>query len=90
MCSQTQDKAPDGGWGWVIVAASFASHFLAYGSPQSVGVLYPEWLATFHEGKGLTAWVGSVTWGAGLIARRKTAIQVPYAAPVWLISAPVP
>ncbi|XP_035255531.1 monocarboxylate transporter 9-like isoform X2 [Anguilla anguilla] len=68
MCSQTQDKAPDGGWGWVIVAASFASHFLAYGSPQSVGVLYPEWLATFHEGKGLTAWVGSVTWGAGLIA----------------------
>ncbi|XP_039857125.1 monocarboxylate transporter 9-like [Simochromis diagramma] len=61
-------KVLDGGWGWVIVAASFMAQFLAYGSPQSVGVLYPEWLHTYQQGKGLTAWVGSLVSGVGLIA----------------------
>nr|XP_046257167.1 monocarboxylate transporter 9-like [Scatophagus argus]XP_046257168.1 monocarboxylate transporter 9-like [Scatophagus argus]XP_046257169.1 monocarboxylate transporter 9-like [Scatophagus argus]XP_046257170.1 monocarboxylate transporter 9-like [Scatophagus argus] len=58
----------DGGWGWAIVGASFMAQLLAYGSPQSVGVLYPEWLHVFQEGKGLTAWVGSLVAGVGLIA----------------------
>ncbi|KAM6956092.1 monocarboxylate transporter 9-like [Aplochiton taeniatus] len=61
-------KAQDGGWGWAIVAACFMAQLLAYGSPQSVGVLYPEWLHTFQEGKGMTAWVGSLVSGVGLIA----------------------
>lgn len=61
-------KELDGGWGWVIVVASFMAQLLAYGSPQSVGVLYPEWLHTFQEGKGMTAWVGSLVAGVGLIA----------------------
>ncbi|XP_049455705.1 monocarboxylate transporter 9-like [Epinephelus fuscoguttatus] len=58
----------DGGWGWAIVVASFLAQLLAYGSPQSVGVLYPEWLHAFQEGKGMTAWVGSLVAGVGLIA----------------------
>ncbi|XP_056291075.1 monocarboxylate transporter 9-like [Pseudoliparis swirei] len=58
----------DGGWGWVIVAASFMAQLLAYGSPQSVGVLYPEWLHAFQESKGMTAWVGSLVAGVGLLA----------------------
>ncbi|CAL8369060.1 unnamed protein product [Gadus morhua 'NCC'] len=60
--------APDGGWGWVIVVACFMAQLLAYGSPQSVGVLYPEWLNAFQQGKGMTAWVGSLVSGLGLIA----------------------
>ncbi|XP_030643299.1 monocarboxylate transporter 9a [Chanos chanos] len=44
------------------------AQFLAFGSPQSVGVLYPEWLSTFQEGKGMTAWVGSMVSGMALIA----------------------
>ncbi|XP_056153137.1 monocarboxylate transporter 9-like isoform X2 [Lampris incognitus] len=60
-------KPLDGGWGWVIVVACFMAQFLAYGSPQSVGVLYPEWLQAFQEGKGMTAWVGSLVSGVGLI-----------------------
>uniref|UniRef100_A0A8B9RMN6 Solute carrier family 16 member 9a n=1 Tax=Astyanax mexicanus TaxID=7994 RepID=A0A8B9RMN6_ASTMX len=58
----------DGGWSWVIVLASFMAQLLAFGSPQSVGVLYPEWLNAFHEGKGTTAWVGSLVSGVALIA----------------------
>ncbi|XP_071770694.2 monocarboxylate transporter 9-like [Centroberyx gerrardi] len=58
----------DGGWGWVIVASSFLALLLAYGSPQAVGVLYPEWLHAFQEGKSRTAWVGSLVSGVGLIA----------------------
>ncbi|XP_071376537.1 monocarboxylate transporter 9a [Centroberyx affinis] len=44
------------------------AQFLAYGAPQSVGVLYPEWLHIFQESKGMTAWVGSLVSGVGLIA----------------------
>ncbi|CAL8254958.1 unnamed protein product [Lota lota] len=60
--------APDGGWGWMIVMACFMAQLLAYGSPQSVGVLYPEWLHVFQQSKGMTAWVGSLVSGLGLIA----------------------
>ncbi|XP_034518435.1 monocarboxylate transporter 9 isoform X3 [Ailuropoda melanoleuca] len=62
-------KSPDGGWGWVIVLVSFFTQFLCYGSPLAVGVLYIEWLDTFGEGKGTTAWVGSLASGVGLLAR---------------------
>ncbi|KAJ8013675.1 hypothetical protein DPEC_G00032260 [Dallia pectoralis] len=65
---QSSSKALDGGWGWAIVAACFMAQLLGYGSPQSVGVLYPEWLTAYKEGKGMTAWVGSLVSGVGLIA----------------------
>lgn len=68
MTLQSTKKPLDGGWGWAVVVASFLALFLAYGSPQSVGVLYPEWLSTYQEGKGMTAWVGSLVSGIGLIA----------------------
>nr|XP_012374199.1 monocarboxylate transporter 9 isoform X2 [Dasypus novemcinctus] len=61
-------KPPDGGWGWVIVFVSFVTQFLCYGSPLAVGVLYIEWLDAFGEGKGKTAWVGSLASGVGLLA----------------------
>ncbi|XP_048669993.1 monocarboxylate transporter 9 isoform X3 [Marmota marmota marmota] len=61
-------KSPDGGWGWVIVLVSFFTQFLCYGSPLAVGVLYVEWLDVFGEGKGKTAWVGSLASGVGLLA----------------------
>ncbi|CAJ0936398.1 unnamed protein product [Ranitomeya imitator] len=64
----TCQKPPDGGWGWVIVLTSFFIQFLCYGSPLAVGVLYVEWLEIFDEGKGKTAWVGSLAAGVGLLA----------------------
>ncbi|XP_073683401.1 monocarboxylate transporter 9a [Garra rufa] len=62
------EGALDGGWGWMIVVASFMAQFLSFGSPQSVGVLYPEWLSAFQEGKGMTAWVGSMVSGVALMS----------------------
>ncbi|KAM7381011.1 hypothetical protein PAMA_012040 [Pampus argenteus] len=59
--------ALDGGWGWVVVASGFVALLLGYGSPQAVGVLYPEWVLAFREGKATTAWVGSLVLGGGLI-----------------------
>lgn len=67
MSGVTAEKALDGGWGWVIVVSAFMAQFLAFGSPQSVGVLYPEWLSTYQEGKGMTAWVGSMVSGVALL-----------------------
>ena len=63
-------KPPDGGWGWVVVVVSFFTQFLCYGSPLAVGVLYLEWLDAFGEGKGKTAWVGSLANGIGLLASK--------------------
>ncbi|XP_048843080.1 monocarboxylate transporter 9b [Brienomyrus brachyistius] len=68
MEPHSTDKAPDGGWGWIIVLVSFMAQLLAYGQTQAVGVLFPEWLTVFQEGKGLTAWVGSLVSGIGLVA----------------------
>lgn len=70
MSLQSTKKAMDGGWGWVVVVASFIAMLLAYGSPLSVGVLYLEWLNAFQASKGMTAWVGSLVSGVGLIASK--------------------
>ena len=51
---------PDGGWGWVVVFASFMAHLIADGCGFSFGVLFGELLDVFGETKGRTAWVGSL------------------------------
>ncbi len=68
QCNHEEHEASPGRR--IIVVASFMGQLLAYGSPQSVGVLYPEWLNTFQDSKGMTAWVGSLVSGVGLIASK--------------------
>lgn len=53
-------EIPDGGWGWVIVGASFFAHMIADGCGFSFGVLFGELLEVFKESKSRTAWVGSL------------------------------
>lgn len=53
-------EPPDGGWGWVVVGASFVAHLIADGCGFSFGVLFSELLVVFGESKSRTAWVGSL------------------------------
>ncbi|XP_076754397.1 monocarboxylate transporter 5-like [Xylocopa sonorina] len=59
----TELVPPDGGWGYIIVLASFLIHVIADGVTYSFGVLYVELLYYFEEGKGATAWIASILVG---------------------------
>lgn len=59
---------PDGGYGWVIVFASFICFVIVDGIIFSFGIFLREFAATFHESKGATAWVASIQTGCYLLA----------------------
>jgi MFS family permease len=52
---------PDGGYGWVVVAASFVVHLLVLGNIYSFGVLFPVYIDVFKSSQGAVAWVGSIS-----------------------------
>ncbi|GFU45314.1 monocarboxylate transporter 12 [Nephila pilipes] len=54
---------PDGGWGWVVVFASFMIHVVADGVTYTFGIFYYEFLKYYGESKGTTAWVASIMVG---------------------------
>ncbi|XP_013774953.1 uncharacterized protein LOC106459835 [Limulus polyphemus] len=51
---------PDGGWGWMVVFASFMVNLIADGVSLSFGILYIHLVSYFDESKAKTAWVGSL------------------------------
>lgn len=57
---------PDGGWGWMVVLASFCIHIVTDGITYSFGIFYVEFLDYFKEGKGYTAWIASILVGVTL------------------------
>uniref|UniRef100_A0A182Q0B3 Major facilitator superfamily (MFS) profile domain-containing protein n=1 Tax=Anopheles farauti TaxID=69004 RepID=A0A182Q0B3_9DIPT len=57
---------PDGGWGWMVVLASFSIHIITDGLTYSFGIFYNEFLTYFNEGKGYTAWIASILVGVTL------------------------
>lgn len=57
----------DGGWAWMMVLSSFFVHILIMGSQMALGILNVEWLEEFHQSRGLTAWVSSLSMGITLI-----------------------
>ncbi|CAG9853861.1 unnamed protein product [Phyllotreta striolata] len=57
---------PDGGYGWVIVAASFVCNMVADGVGYSFGILLPALVEYYGSSKGTTAWVGSIMAGSML------------------------
>ena len=56
---------PEGGYGWVVVFASFIVHVLVLGSLYTFGVYYPVYIEAFDANQGAVAWVGSI--GAALM-----------------------
>nr|CAD7459233.1 unnamed protein product [Timema tahoe] len=59
---------PDGGYGWVIVFASFMCNMIVDGIAYTFGVFLGEFVVAFDEGKGKVAWVGSLLSGMYLSA----------------------
>lgn len=59
---------PDGGYGWVVVFASFMCNLIVDGIAYTFGIFLPELVTFFGEGKGTVAWVGSLLSGVYLAA----------------------
>ena len=52
--------APDGGYGWVVVAASFLTNMIADGVTFSFGIMFEEFQSEFSSSAAVTAGVVSV------------------------------
>ncbi|KAJ2951043.1 hypothetical protein O0L34_g5418 [Tuta absoluta] len=67
---------PDGGYGWVVVFASFMCNLVVDGIAYTFGIFLPELVTYFGEGKGTVAWVGSLLSGVYLAAGEYTFVSV--------------
>lgn len=50
----------DGGYGWVVVFASFLAHFFVLGNIYSFGLFFRIYLEEFDASFGEVAWIGSI------------------------------
>lgn len=56
----TNNKIPDGGWGWIVVLAAAVISAIADGATFSFGLLFIEFLKEFELSKSSTSWIGSL------------------------------
>lgn len=59
---------PDGGYGWVVVFASFMCNMIVDGIAYTFGKFHEPFAEHFHASLGTTAWVGSLLSGVYLSA----------------------
>ena len=60
-------RLPDGGYGWVVVLASFLTHVIVDGMVYSYGVFFREFLNEFECGASFVAGLGSLLSGTCLL-----------------------
>ncbi|XP_068605662.1 monocarboxylate transporter 4-like isoform X1 [Brachionichthys hirsutus] len=53
-------KAPDGGWGWAVLAGCFVITGFSYAFPKAVSVFFKELTREFGVGYSDTAWISSI------------------------------
>ena len=66
--SQFIPLPPDGGYGWVIVVASFVNHVIVDGITFTFGIFSDEFREYFNASTGQTSLVGSLLAGCYLLA----------------------
>ena len=59
---------PDGGFGWVVVAASFLTNMIADGVTFSFGIMFEEFQQEFSSSAAVTAGVVSVFHAVPLLS----------------------
>lgn len=63
---------PDGGWGWMVVFASFMIHVLADGFTYTFGIYFVQLVQYYNASAAATSWIASilvgVTLGSGPVA----------------------
>ncbi|XP_001607269.2 monocarboxylate transporter 12-B isoform X3 [Nasonia vitripennis] len=59
---------PDGGYGWVIVIASFMCNMIVDGIAYTFGIFLGEFVKYFGESRSKVAWTGSLLSGVYLMA----------------------
>ncbi|KAM6951052.1 monocarboxylate transporter 4 [Aplochiton taeniatus] len=53
-------KAPDGGWGWAVLAGGFVITGFSYAFPKAVSVFFKELIREFGVGYSDCAWISSI------------------------------
>ncbi|TDH03482.1 hypothetical protein EPR50_G00163820 [Perca flavescens] len=53
-------KAPDGGWGWAVLAGCFVITGFSYAFPKAMSVFFKELIREFGVGYSDTAWISSI------------------------------
>ena len=53
-------QSPDGGWGWLVVFASFVLQTLSIGVTYTFGILLSELMSFFNASESTLAWIGSI------------------------------
>lgn len=61
-------RYPDGGYGWVVVGASFLLYLIADGISYPLGLINSAWLEYFHESETKTSWIGSIFYATPLLS----------------------
>lgn len=67
-------EGPDGGWGWILVGALFASITFAHGLIRCSGILFVEFVQYFEENALHVSWVFST--GAAVLQLSSEPVRV--------------
>ena len=67
MTSSKTVAPPDGGYGWIVVAASFLLYVCAAAPFMSLGVFIVEWADYYDTSKVALGWIGALL-GCGSLA----------------------
>ena len=63
LAEDGEEEDVDRGWAWVVAGAATLSLFLILGLATTFSVYFVVFLEAFQEGKGFTAWIGSINYG---------------------------